>query len=108
MLLQTVKVYLSIDDTLQDTLLQQIIDDVTQRVNSYIKEPTLPAQLEWIVRELTIIRYNRIGSEGTKTDSEEGRSATYVDDPFELFTSDLDKYIEDNLKPPVKGKAKFI
>lgn len=108
MLLQTVKVYLGINDELQDTLLQQIIDDMTQEVTDYISEETLPTKLERIVRELTIIRYNRIGSEGTKTDSEEGKSATYVDDPFQKFVPALDKYIEDNLKPPIKGKAKFL
>lgn len=108
MILQTVKVYLGIDDELQDDLLLQIIVDATQRVCGYINESTLPAQLEWIVRELTIIRYNRIGSEGTKTDSEEGKSATYIYDPFEQFISTLDKYVEDNNKPPAKGKARFL
>lgn len=108
MLLQTVKVYLGIEDELQDSLLQQIIDDAIQRVCGYINEQILPLQLEWVVRELTIIRYNRIGSEGTKTDSEEGKSATYIDDPFEQFVSTLDKYVEDNNKPPTKGKARFL
>lgn len=107
MLLQTVKLYLGIQDTLQDTLLQDIINVMTQRVTGYIGEEVLPAKLEWIVKELAIIRYNRIGSEGTKTDSEEGKNATYVDDPFQDFVPTLDKYIEDNNKPPVKGKAKF-
>ncbi len=107
MLLQTVKVYIGIQDELQDTLLLEIIKDMTQRVTGYIGDEALPTKLEWIVKELTIIRYNRIGSEGAKTDSEEGRSATYVDDPFLEFVPTLDKYIEDNQKPPVKGKAKF-
>lgn len=104
-----VKTYLGIDDNLQDALLQQMIDDYTRRVNNYISAETLPTELQWVVRELTIIRYNRIGSEGMQSESEEGKSQTYKDgDPFDSFRDDLDKYLESKQEPAGTGRARFI
>lgn len=108
MLLSTVKLYLGFNDTLQDALIQQIIEDVTQRVNNYVGETSLPTELEWIVKELTIIRYNRIGSEGFKSETEEGKSLSLRDDPFLDFVPELDKYLESKNQPAGRGRVKFL
>lgn len=38
----------------------------------------IPEELEYIVVELAIARFNRIGSEGMRTETVEGHSATYT------------------------------
>lgn len=107
-MLSITKTYLSITDDLQDALLTQIIADYTQRVNNYIGKDILPTRLEWIVRELTIIRYNYIGSEGMKSESEEGKSLTFKDDdPFTQYLIYLDAYI-DSATNIQRGKARFV
>lgn len=106
-LLEIVKLYLDIEDNHRDPLLTQIITDSTQRILSYIEESLLPVELEWIVRELSIIRFNRIGSEGMTDESEEGRQSTYDKDAFAQFEPFLDRYLEKQ-KTPVKGKARFL
>lgn len=109
MMLTIVKTYLGLGDSLQDGLLNQIIGDYTKRVLNYIGEETLPESLNWVVRELTIMRYNRIGSEGYKSESEEGKSLTFKEgDPFEAFRDDLDKYLESKNKPTGTGRVKFL
>ncbi|MGK9183793.1 phage head-tail connector protein [Priestia filamentosa] len=107
-LLDAVKVYLGIEDKLQDALLSTIIQDQSVRVQQYIGEDNVPSELSWIVKELSVIRFNRIGSEGTSSDSEEGRSASYIEDPFQSFIPHLDRYLEKQQRPVSKGKAKFL
>ena len=108
-MLSIIKTYLGFTDLLQDDVLLDIIDTYTKRVKTYIGSDTLPAGLEWIVKELTIVRYNRIGSEGNVSESEEGKSITYKeDDPFKGFIPELDKYLESQSQPASRGKAKFL
>lgn len=108
-MLSIIKTYLGITDTLQDELLTQIIADYTTRVNNYVDESILPAKLEWIVRELSIVRYNYIGSEGMKSESEEGKSLTFNEgDPFLTYTIYLDAYTTSKTNEPSRGKARFI
>lgn len=108
-MLSIVKTYLGITDNVQDELISQIIADVTQRVNNYVGVTELPVQLEWIVRELSIIRYNKIGSEGYKSESEEGKSLTFTeDDPFNTFVPELDQYLDSQAQPASTGRARFI
>lgn len=107
-MLEIVKLYLGIKDTLQDELLEQIIKDTTASVQSYINEDYLPEQFQYVVREVAIVRYNRIGSEGISQETEEGRSATYGTDPLSPYHSTLDKYIESKTPVNVISKAKFL
>lgn len=57
----------------------------------------VPTALEHILDEVAIIRFNQIGSEGMSQESVEGRSATYVSDPFDQYNDEIDQYIRDNL-----------
>ena len=108
-MLPIIKAYLSIDDSIQDEILLDIIETYTARVNAYVKADTLPKQLEWIVKELTIIRYNSLGSEGLASESEEGKSLTFRDgDPFNNYLDDLDRYNESQEQPSGRGRVKFL
>jgi len=109
MILDKVKIYLDFNDNLQDDLLNEIIDDYSQRVKNYIGENEIPKELEWVIKELTIIRYNRIGSEGLTSESQEGKSLSFKDgDPFDSYTDELDGYLNKDKEAHGKGKVKFL
>ena len=52
-------------------------------------------ELEFVLIELSIQRYNRIGSEGISSESVDGKSVSYEDD-FESYKVYLDDYISKN------------
>lgn len=105
-----VKLLLGISDTLQDELIQLLLDDSEERLTSYINQDgksdiTFPNALSWILRELTIRRFNRIGDEGKKSSSESDVSITWRDDDVADFSVYLDKYRQ---KQGGRGIARFI
>ena len=71
-----VKTVLDIQDVAQDAVLDILIRNVQnhlkgmlKRVNKNITE--IPEELTYVVEEIVIRRYNRIGSEGMKSESVE-------------------------------------
>lgn len=109
---ENLKLYLGIPatDTVQDGLLAQILADASALVIGYIKEPAVDPSLEWVVREMAITRYNRIGSEGMKSISEEGKSETYAEDlyGFSAYSPFLNGYMETRGLLSGRGRARFL
>jgi hypothetical protein len=60
-----------------------------------LKLSELPKELEFVLIELAIQRYNKIGSEGIASESVDGRTTSYEDD-FESYKQYLDDYINKN------------
>lgn len=67
----------------------------------------VPIQLEYIVDEVTIIRFNRIGDEGMKVSSVEGKSSTYDGTNLSMFEREIQDYI-DLVTPIVPSKAGIL
>ncbi|GAK32003.1 hypothetical protein WOSG25_230110 [Weissella oryzae SG25] len=108
--LAKVKLLLGISDAVQDTLLMFLIDDSKERLVSYINQDgvynlSFPSDLGWILRDLTVRRFNRIGDEGKKTSSESDVSITWRDDDISDYAIYLDKYRKKN---GGRGIARFI
>ncbi|MEG2412395.1 MAG: phage head-tail connector protein [Clostridium sp.] len=61
----------------EDTLLNQFLEDAEGEILDYTNRDTLIAKAEGIQRELAIIYYNRMGSEGESSRSEGGVSVSY-------------------------------
>ena len=100
MLLNRMKVLLGITDTKlvpdnTDELLMEILDITKSKILNYINESELPLELEFVLIELAIQRYNRIGSEGVASESVDGRTTSYEDD-FENYKQYLDDYMSKN------------
>ena len=91
MLLNRVKILLGISEN--DELVHEIIELTKDKILSYIDKTELPHELEFVLVELAIKRYNRIGSEGIASESVDGKSVSYEDD-FEKYKSYLDDYIQ--------------
>ncbi|MBU8567583.1 phage head-tail connector protein [Virgibacillus pantothenticus] len=96
--LNNVKTLLGIEeDDLQDRPLTIIISNVRAHLTLWLKKHTdlkeIPEELNFIVEELAIARFQRIGSEAMKSESVEGHSVTYNEDDFAPYLSILSAYI---------------
>lgn len=92
-MIETLKLMLGIKDDSKDELLMSILHLCQSPVLSYINEVKLPAQLEWVIIEMSIIRFNKIKSEGLTSESIDGGSVSFIDNAFNLYKQDLDTYI---------------
>ena len=87
--LENVKMLLSIDDDKQDELLKIIINNTEKRLISLLPLETdeIPERLKYIVEEVSVKRFNRVGAEGMTQESIDGRSNTFQ-------SNDFDEYME--------------
>ena len=95
LLLNRIKTLLGITDN--DELIYEIIELTKSKILNYINKEELPIELEFILIELAVERYNRIGSEGIASESVDGKNVSY-DDSFENYKTYLDDYIFRNNK----------
>ena len=98
MLLNRIKTLLGITDidiTDNGELVYEITELTKSKILNYINETELPSELEFVLVELAIQRYNRIGSEGVTSESIDGRSISY-DDDFEVYKPHLNFYMLKN------------
>lgn len=109
-----VKVVLDIQDAAQDDVLDILIRNVTshlkgrlRKINKSITE--IPDELNYIIEEIVIRRFNRIGSEGFKSESVEGHSINFYElkDEFVPYQEIIDDYKDDDTSSG-RGKVMFI
>ena len=86
-MLTEIKRTLEITDTALDSQLNDFIKRITDRLLLRLGVPTLPVELQFIVVECTVKRFNLKGNEGMASYSQEGESITY--------SNLLDEYQED-------------
>lgn len=95
-ILNEVKISLGLSSSDKDELLDSLIKRLTQRVLNYIGKKELAAELEYIVIELAIARYNLIGSEGLNSENNDGVNFSYNNNLLDPYIKDLDRWIKDN------------
>ena len=93
MLLNRVKVLLGITNNDNEELLREIIEITKSKILSYINEIEIPTELEFVLVELSIKRFNRIGSEGFTSETVDGKTMSYEESEFEGYKKYLDDYI---------------
>ena len=93
MLLNRVKVLLGITNNDNEELLREIIEITKSKILSYINEIEIPIELEFVLVELSIKRFNRIGSEGFTSETVDGKTMSYEESEFEGYEKYLDDYI---------------
>jgi hypothetical protein len=106
---ENVKIIVGIEDDLQDSQIDRLIANVEARLLVWLKQNAgltgIPEELMFIVEELVVNRYNKIGSEGMKSESIEGRSVSFTEDDFKPYQSILETYIP---KTETAGKVTFF
>ena len=86
-----------------------VIEDMTRdRLTILLGGRDIPEELEYIVTEVTIKRYNRIGSEGATSHNVEGESLNWgTADDFADYLDEINKYLED-ADGSTYGRVRFL
>lgn len=98
---------ISSDDTSLDDKLKLIIATVTARLKLLLGGIDPPDSLNHIVREVAIIRFNRIGSEGFASHTVEGESQSFAEDDFAPFADEIKAFL-DSQSANKRGKVRFL
>lgn len=93
-MLDKIKLLLSITNDDLDELLSMLIALCQEEAYTYCNLPEYDDKLDYIVMEMVIEKYNRIGSEGTTAQSVSGVSQTY--DSF--YSDKVTKMLNKNRK----------
>jgi len=110
MSLEDVKMLVKGDEAQLNVIYQQTEKRLLGKLKRSLTEIiAVPDELDYIVDEITIARFNRIGSEGMSSESVEGRSANYNDNYFADFEADIQGYIDSNTESDsTRGKVRFL
>lgn len=98
---------IDIDDLSQDERLSYILTSVTARLKGILGGLEPPTSMEHIIVEVSVIRFNKIGSEGLKSHSVEGESYSFADDDFEAFRDEIQDFLSTQTTG-TKGKVRFL
>ena len=93
MLLNRIKTLLNIEGN--ENLIYEIVNITESKILNYINASEMPKELEFVLIELSVQRFNRIGSEGIASENVDGKSVSY-DDDFTGYKHYLDDYISRN------------
>ena len=95
------------DDVDRDTLLKLIISAATARLTTLLGGLEPPESLNYIILDVCIRRFNRIGSEGMQSHTVEGESVTFSESDFAGFEDDIQAYL-DTQKESARGRVRFL
>ena len=93
MLLNRIKTLLNIEGN--ENLIYEIVNITESKILNYINASEIPKELEFVLIELSVQRFNRIGSEGRASEVVDGKSIHY-DEDFTGYKHYLDDYISRN------------
>lgn len=108
-MLERIKILLGIADELQDGVLNVIIENVEGHL-TYLLGKAAPSNLQFIITEISVMRYNRLGAEGMKSELVEGHRTDFHEpkDDFQPYLSIIDKEVKKDDGEPKRGKVMFI
>lgn len=106
-MLETLKTLLGVEGSELDGKLTAILNATEQRLKLLVGVPEVPKELEYIVTDVAVARFNRIGSEGLSAHSVEGESMTFVGNDFAGYMDDIQAYI-DSQEEARKGRVRFL
>lgn len=89
--------------------IETIMELTEQRLGFLLGQSVIPEELSYIVVEVTIARFNRIGSEGVSSHTVQGESLSWTDDDFKPYMDDIQEWL--NAQEDVnttRGRIKFI
>lgn len=91
----------------EDKQLDAIVELTQSRLKALLGSKTIPEELEYIVTEVSVSRFNRIGSEGLSGHSVEGETMNFRDNDFKDFEDDIEAWRSTNKEQKI-GKVRFI
>lgn len=106
-MLTQLKTLLGITGTDLDTKLQLLLDFATSRLTLLLGGIEPPESMEHIIVEVSVNRFNRIGSEGMASHSVEGESVSFTTDDFSAFSDEIQAFLESQSESK-KGRLRFL
>jgi hypothetical protein len=108
-MLNNLKLMLGIasNDADRDNLLKLSVSSATARLTTLLGGLEPPESLDYIILDVCIRRFNRIGSEGMESHTVEGESITFSDSDFAGFEDDIQAYL-DTQKESARGRVRFL
>jgi hypothetical protein len=103
--IDNVKALLGIED--EDKKLNIIITLTENRLKALLNVDTVPSELEYIVTEVSIARFNRIGSEGLSGHTVEGEALTFKDNDFDQYADDIQAWRDAQSDQDI-GRIRFL
>ena len=89
-IIDDVTALLGFSDEKYNKTLDVIIRLTTNRLKTLLDVEEVPTELEYIVTEVSIVRYNKIGSEGVTSHSVEGETMSFSDNDFKGYLNDIE------------------
>lgn len=80
-----VKTLLSINDKLQDSLLEEIQDNTIALYKALTGADTVPSDHDFMIREVMVKRYNRLGNEGMSQERQADMLQVFNSDDFSEY-----------------------
>ena len=77
-ILERVKILLG-DTAADEALLNVLIEDSEQQIKEYCHIDSIPSELDNLTAEMTVLKFNRIGTEGLSGRSYSGESESYIE-----------------------------
>lgn len=90
--LTDLKLMLQLKTDAQDDLLQLIISNTTSALNFKLGTKEIPYELEFILLEVCVRRYNRLNNEGMTSYAQEGETITFNGNDFSDYAKDIDDW----------------
>ena len=75
-----------------DKTLEWILDTTRARLKVLLGGIEPENDLDYIITEVAIVRYNRIGSEGFQSHTVEGESVGFLSSDFDAYMDDIQAY----------------
>ena len=107
--LADVKKRIGLKDDKQDGQLEEIIKSCESQLLSMlpIEVEQIPERFSYMIKEVAVKRYNRIGAEGMTSEAVDGRSNSYELNDFKEYEAIIDNYFNARTRTK-KGKAVFF
>lgn len=106
-MLDDLKLLIGIEDNTHDNLLSYILESVSSRLANLLGVDEIPEEMEYIVVEVSVIRFNRVGSEGIGSHSVEGESMSFTNNDFDQYKNEIQTFIDRNAELN-RGKVRFL
>lgn len=108
-MIKQIKTLLGIKDDLQDDVLEIIVANVRSHLRVLLGKD-VPQHLNFIVLEISVRRFNRLGTEGMKSESVEGHKIDFYDlkDEFAPYMDIINAEKGGNDDKGSRGKVLFI
>ena len=95
------------DDTDCDKRLNIILKHTTARLQLLLGGVEPPEEMNHIIIDVAIMRFNRIGSEGYGSHSVDSESISFTDSDFNGFADEIQAWLSTQ-KESTRGKVRFL